>query len=179
MTIEQAAHIPVAPDLWYLIGMPVEAIPSIKMQIPFVSSSRAAVLRRFAESGGLRELLLFLIIGGTGALIYTALNVIFTRSGIRPSLSIALTLALLIPPIYYLQHRLTFRSGRNHLSAFPRYAGAQMFGNIVAMGLAELFPEPIKAHTTVAYILIAAIVAALNYGILKFWAFRHSPAAAG
>lgn len=149
------------------------------MALPFITSSRAAVLRRFAESGGLRELIWFLVIGGMGSVLYTALNVIFTTSGIRPSLSIAITLGLLIPPIYYLQHRLTFRSGRNHLSAFPRYAGAQLFGNLVAMGVAELFPTPIRTYPITAFILIAASVAALNYGILKFWAFRHSPATAG
>jgi putative flippase GtrA len=146
------------------------------MDLPFLSPTRAAVLRRFVASGGLRELMLFLVIGGTGSVFYTALNVFFTEAGIRPSLSIAITLAILIPPVYYLQHRLTFRSGRNHLSAFPRYAGAQLFGNMIAMIVAELFPAPIRAYPITAFVLIAAIVAALNYGLLKFWAFRHSPA---
>ncbi len=149
------------------------------MTLPFLTPSRAAALRRFADSGGLRELILFLVIGGTGSVVYTALNVILTKAGMRPSLSIAITLALLVPPMYLLQHKLTFRSGRNHLSAFPRYAGAQLFGNVSAMGVAELFPEPIRAHPITAFILIAAIVAAMNYGILKFWAFRHSPAPVG
>jgi putative flippase GtrA len=146
------------------------------MKVPFLSPVRAAALRRFVASGGFRELILFLVIGGTGSVLYTALNVIFTKAGVRPSLSIAITLAILIPPVYFLQHRLTFRSGRNHLSAFPRYAGAQLFGNVVAMVVAELFPAPIRAYPITAFVLIAAIVAALNYGILKFWAFRHSPA---
>lgn len=145
----------------------------------FLSPPQRAVLRRFAASGGVRELAFFLLVGGSGAVLSTALNVMFTQAGVRPSLSIAITLVLLVPPVYYLQHRLTFRSGRNHLSAFPRYAGSQMFGNVAAIGVAELFPRPIQAHPLTAYILITAIVAALNYGILKFWAFRHSPAPAG
>lgn len=124
-------------------------------------------------------MMLFLIIGGTGAVAYTALNYLFTQSGIRPSLSIALTLVLLIPPVYYLQHRLTFRSGRNHLSAFPRYVGAQLFGNVIAIGVAEAVPGPIKANPLSAFILIAMIVAAINYGILKFWAFSHGRSAPG
>ena len=148
------------------------------MSIPFISASRMAHLRRLAASGALREIVLFLIVGGTGAVLYTALNVVFTKAGVRPSLSIAITVALLIPPVYYCQHRLTFRSGRNHWSAFPRYVGAQLFGNVVAMIAAELFPAPIKAYPVSSFILISIIVAALNYGILKFWAFRHSPAPA-
>ncbi len=144
------------------------------MSLPMPAPSRLEQIRTFARSGALRELLMFLAIGGTGAIAYTALNVYFTESGIRPSVSIALTLVLLIPPVYYLQHRLTFRSGRNHLSAFPRYVGAQLFGNVIAIAVAEAVPGPIKAHPVTAFILISAIVAAINYGILKFWAFRHS-----
>ena len=139
---------------------------------------RIEQLRQFVRSGGFRELVLFLAIGGTGALAYTALNVFFTSSGVRPSLSIAMTLVLLIPPVYYLQHKLTFRSGRNHLSAFPRYVGAQLFGNVIAIAVAEAVPAPIKAHPVTAFILISAVVAAINYGILKFWAFRRNPATA-
>ena len=148
------------------------------MTVSFVDPSRLEQVRRFVRSGNLRELILFLIIGGTGAIAYTLLNYMFTNSGIRPSMSIALTLVVLIPPVYYLQHRLTFRSGRNHLSAFPRYAGAQLFGNLIAMAIAEAVPGPIKANPLPAYILIAMIVAAINYGILKFWAFSHNRPAA-
>ncbi len=147
------------------------------MSVSFVDPSRLEQLRRFARSDGLRELVLFLIIGGTGAIAYAGLNYMFTKSGIRPSMSIALTLAVLIPPVYYLQHRLTFRSGRNHLSAFPRYVGTQLFGNIIAMAFAEAFPGPIQANPLPAFILMAVIVAVINYGILKFWAFSHTPTA--
>ncbi len=145
------------------------------MSVSLVDPTRLEQVRRFVRSGAMRELVLFLIIGGAGAIAYTALNYTFTRAGIRPSLSIALTLVVLIPPVYYLQHRLTFRSGRNHLSAFPRYAGAQLFGNIIAMAIAEAVPEPIRANPLRAFILISMIVAAINYSILKFWAFSHRP----
>lgn len=141
--------------------------------------ARREQIRRFVRDGGLRELIMFLVIGGSGAVAYTALNVFFTKSGISPSLSIAITIALLIPPVYVLQHRLTFRSGRNHLSAFPRYVGTQLFGNLIAIAVALAVPDPIKANPITAFVLISAIVAAINYGILKFWAFRHSPTATG
>lgn len=144
----------------------------------FADPVRRAQFRNFVHGGGLRELFFFLAIGGTGAVAYTALNVFFTTQGIRPSISIALTVALLIPPVYLLQHRLTFRSGRNHLSAFPRYVGTQLFGNVIAIAVAIAVPDPIKEHPVTAFILISAIVAAINYAILKFWAFRHSPTAA-
>ncbi len=149
------------------------------MELFSASSSPLQRIELFLRNGGFRELFLFALIGGTGAVVYAALNYGFTSAGIRPSVSIALTLAVLIPPVYYLQHRLTFRSGRSHLSAFPRYAGAQLFGNVLAMIATELFPAPIKAHPIHAWIVIAFVVAAINYGILKFWAFSHRPATIG
>ena len=135
-------------------------------------------LRQFIRSGALRELFLFLLIGGSGAVAYTALNVFWTKSGIPPALSVVITICLLIPPVYFLQHRFTFQSGRNHLSAFPRYAGTQLLGNLIAIAIAATIPQPIKANPVTAYVLLSAIVAAINYGILKFWAFRHTPPAA-
>jgi putative flippase GtrA len=135
-------------------------------------------LIRRVSAERVRELVLFLLIGGTGALLYTALNVLFTRAGVRPSVSIIITLVILMPPVYYAQHRLTFRSGRDHRSAFPRYVGTQLFGNLLAMGAAEVFAAPIRANPLIAFVIIAAMVAAINYGILKFWAFRHTPEAA-
>lgn len=148
------------------------------MNIRSIYPDQQARLRRFVQSDTFREVALFLIVGGSGAVLNVALNVLFTKSGIRPSISLALTLIVLAPPVYYCQHRLTFRSKADHWSAFPRYFGAQLFGIVIAMGIAEVIPAPIKAHPTVAYVLITALVAALNYGILKFWAFRHHSAPA-
>ncbi|MBV8912546.1 MAG: GtrA family protein [Acetobacteraceae bacterium] len=138
---------------------------------------RAPLVGRFFAGGRAREIVSFLLVGGTSALLYTGLNVLFTKAGVRPSLSIVITLVLLMPPTYYAQHRLTFQSVRNHRSAFPRYVGAQLFGNVIAMIAAEVFAAPIRAYPLVSFVIIAAMVAAINYGILKFWAFRHAPEA--
>lgn len=143
------------------------------MELFYQQMSTQDRLLRFLRTGGVRELFLFGLIGGLGAVAYTALNVAFTKASIRPSISIAMTLVLLMPPIYYLQHRMTFRSERQHRSAFPRYAGTQLFGNVLAMIVAEAFPAPIKAYPVPSWIVIAVVVAVINYVILKFWAFRH------
>ena len=133
----------------------------------------ATWLRRAAASGQLREIVLFLLIGGTSALIYIGLNVALTWAGMRPALAILCTLALLIPPTYLAQRRFTFRSKSNHATAFPRYLGTQLMGNIVPVVAAELFPTLIREHALVAFFILAVMVAVTNYGILKFWAFRR------
>ncbi|GAC1345551.1 MAG: hypothetical protein NVSMB18_25500 [Acetobacteraceae bacterium] len=127
----------------------------------------------------MREIVAFLVVGGTSALLYTALNVLFTKAGLRPSVGILCTLAILVPPTYFAQARFTFKSDRNHRYAFPRYLGTQLFGNALALIAAELFPTPIRTYPMAAFILIAVMVAISNYGFLKFWAFRREPTAAG
>jgi putative flippase GtrA len=149
------------------------------MTLPPPDQGRLGRLARSLATGRTREIILFLVIGGTSAVLYTGLNTVFTTAGLRPSLSILVTLAILVPPTYLLQHRLTFRSGRNHASAFPRYLGTQLFGNLLALVAAELFPTVIRAYPLTAFILIAFMVAVTNYGILKFWAFRHPAVSAG
>jgi len=133
-------------------------------------------LRRVAASGQLRELLMFLLVGGTGALIYVVLNVVFVAgAGMRPSLAILLTLAILIPPTYLAQRRLTFQSERPHSDAFPRYIGTQVIGNGIGLLGAELFPDTLRAYPLLAFGVTAVVVASTNYACLKFWAFRRAP----
>lgn len=146
---------------------------------PHVTSmARAGCARlpqRLRDPGQLREVAVFLAIGGTGALLYTALNVAFTTwGGLRPSLAILLTLALLIPPTYLAQRRFTFRSDRNHAAAFPRYLGTQLIGNGLGLIAAEAFPAAIRSHPLLAFALLALVVATTNYACLKFWAFRRA-----
>jgi len=147
------------------------------MSSPHLTIDRVPVLRRILATGRTREIVFFLLVGGTSALLYTLLNVLFTKAGVRPSLSIVITLVILMPPTYFAQRRLTFRSDRDHRSAFPRYVGAQLFGNVLAMIAAEVFTTSIRTYPLVSFVIIAAMVAAINYGILKFWAFRHAPEA--
>jgi putative flippase GtrA len=147
------------------------------VHLPFAGSDwRAAAARLSASTPGrLREIILFLAIGGSAALAYAVLSAAFTTwAGLRPSLAILLTLALLIPPTYLAQRRFTFQSDREHLSALPRYAGTQLIGNGVGLLGAEMFPTAIRSHALLAFSIIAVVVATTNYGCLKFWAFRRS-----
>ena len=122
--------------------------------------------------GRAREIALFLLVGGSSAAIYSALGVLFTSGlGLRPSLAIVLALATVMPPTYLAQRALTFRSQRAHRSALTRYFTTQAISNGVAVLGAEWLAEPIRARPWVAFVAIAVLVAALNYTLLKFWAF--------
>ena len=121
----------------------------------------------------LREIFLFLVVGGSAALAYMAAGVFFTTVlAVRPSVAVALSLAVVMPPAYLAQKVITFRSAASHRTAFIRYAGVQAISNGVAIVGAELFSTTVRSQPWIAFFTIALIVACLNYALLKAWAFR-------
>jgi len=133
----------------------------------------AMVMPRMSMSGRAGELLRFLVIGSTSAGLYVVLCVLFTRLGLRPSLSILATLAVLMPPTYLAQRSLTFRSGRGHAAAFPRYVATQLAGNALALILSEALADAMRAHPWLGFGSVAITVALTNFALLKLWAFSH------
>jgi putative flippase GtrA len=135
-----------------------------------VQEARIAIL-----SARPRELLFFVLVGGVSALIYVMLGGFLTAIlGWRPSLAIATTLALVMPPTYLAQRNLTFQSRRVHAAAFPRYVAIQGLANGLAIAGAELFPAAIRSEPWLAFMAIGAAVAATNYLFLKLWAFHET-----
>lgn len=122
----------------------------------------------------LREVIVFLMVGGTSTALFAAFGVLFTRASVRPSLAMLLALAILIPPSYLGQRSLTFRSDRPHHSAFPRYVGTQAVGNVLGLIVAEAFPAIMRNHPQVAFLLLAIGVASTNYLLLRLWAFQET-----
>lgn len=122
----------------------------------------------------LREIIIFLLIGGTSAVLYTLLGAGFTLLGAHPGLAILLTLVVLMPPTYWAQRQLTFRSDRRHRAAFPRYVGTQCIGNGIGLLGAALWPSEIARQPLIGFAVIAVVVAMTNYLCLKFWAFRET-----
>ena len=128
--------------------------------------------RPISLRASIREITLFLLVGGAGAAVYVASNAALTWAGLRPSVAILCTLVFLVPATYWAQRRFTFRSDRGHAAALPRYAVTQVLGNATPLIAAELFPAMIRGHPVAAFSGMAVLVATTNYGILKFWAFR-------
>jgi len=122
--------------------------------------------------GQAREVLFFLLVGGSSTAVYVLLGVLFTVVvGLRPSLAVVLTLALVLLPTYLMQRSYTFQSQRSHVSAFSRYAATQGMSNGVAIVGAEVFANAILARPWIGFAVITVIVASLNYTLLKTWAF--------
>lgn len=122
--------------------------------------------------GRVRELVLFLLVGGTSAALYALLGVFLTTGlHLRPSLAVLLAVAVILPPTYAVQRSLTFRSQRPHRSAFLRYVLTQAISNAAAILCAEVFTATFIDQPWLAFVMIAILVACMNFVLLKMWTF--------
>jgi putative flippase GtrA len=122
-----------------------------------------------------RDPVVFGIIGCISAACYVALGVLFSRlPGVRPSMALAGALIVMLLPNYAAQRTLTFRSRRNHRQALPRYLVTQAISNLLGMVLSELFADQVAARPWVAITVVAFVIAAVNFTLLKLWTFVGS-----
>jgi putative flippase GtrA len=122
----------------------------------------------------MRELAVFLAVGGAAAALYAGLGAAFTGwFGVRPSLSVILSVSIVLPLAYLAQRHVTFRSSRSHSTAFSRYVMTQAISNVVAIVGAELFEAEVRAYPFPAFLGIAVLVAVVNYFLLKIWVFGY------
>jgi putative flippase GtrA len=81
-------------------------------------------------------LILFIAVGGTAALAFilicTLLSDVF---GARPAVASLIGYGVAIPPVYWAQKAITFRSRAFHRVAFPKYLTVQVIGNVLAVTL--------------------------------------------
>jgi putative flippase GtrA len=115
------------------------------------------------------EVALFLLVGGSAALLYIALATLLELYfGLARTWASAFAYGSTIPIAYSAQKKLTFRSSVSHATAFPRYLATQLVAlvttSIVSGKLAEL-PPPL------AYGIAGACAAIVSFLLLKFWGF--------
>jgi putative flippase GtrA len=121
----------------------------------------------------LDQLLRFVLVGGSGAVGFVLLSTLMIdlRTGAPDWLMSALCYAAMIGPVYLLHRRFSFRSDAPHLRALPRYVLVQACG----LGLAAVFSfiaySLLHMQSLPASILITCLVSAINFVVLKLWAF--------
>jgi putative flippase GtrA len=119
----------------------------------------------------LRSVISYFGVGAAGALAYVVLSTVMTTlTGVSPWICSVLVYLGLILPVYFAQHRLTFRSQQAHRTSLPRYIAIQMLG----VFLAAILPRLLSASALPPGAIFAAValtIAVTNYGLLRFWAF--------
>src|SRR4051794_20257839 len=176
MPLPSIARTPCArKNIIFLFRAPVKIKSSGPQALDFRRIDRVLRCAPSSTLGRIRDMAIFIIVGGISALLYLLLNVIFVmKFSMRPALAIVLTLAFLMPPTYLAQRILAFHSSRPHRVAFPRYVATQAIGNLMGILGAELGSSLVIAFPCAAFTAVAAIVALVNYFLLKVWAFTDT-----
>lgn len=132
-----------------------------------------ALAARAAQSGDLRDFAAFLFVGGSGAVAFIVLSslMIEIRTGTPDWLVSALCWAALIVPVYHGHRAISFRSEAPHGRALPRYVLVQIVGVALAAAFSYLAYQMLGLPSLVGATMVAALVAGMNFAILKLWAF--------
>ena len=113
----------------------------------------------------------YLAIGGAAATVYILVCVLLTEFGLPPGLASISGYLLVIPPAYFGQKIMTFRSPAWHRIALPRYLALQVAGNIAGYFTSEHLVRA-GAPLWAAFGTVAVLVAGTNFLAMKYWAFR-------
>ena len=114
-----------------------------------------------------REIALFLLVGGTAALLYILIATLLeTLVGLTRPWASAVAYGLMVPPAYAAQKRFTFRSSASHSRAFPSYLLTQF----VALGVASVVSSQLgRLPPPLAYGIAGICAAIVSFVLLKFW----------
>ena len=126
------------------------------------------------EPSVLGQLAAFLAIGAAGAAGFVALSSFASGiAGVQSWTINALCYAALIGPVYLAHRRFSFQSDVPHLQALPRYICVQL----LALSLVSLFSAVVYAifamPSVAAATLVIGLTSALNFVVLRGWAFAH------
>jgi putative flippase GtrA len=123
----------------------------------------------------LRELFAFVAIGGGAALSYVALSgwMVSAATAVPAWLVSAICYAAFIVPVYLLHRRFTFRSDTRHSEALPRYVVVQLSALLLATIFSYLCYAVLGIGTWVAAALVIVLTSAVNFVVLKLWAFAR------
>ena len=126
--------------------------------------------------GRLRGAVLFLCIGGSGALAFVLLSTLMIRldTGLPDWLVNGLCYGVLILPVYLLHRRLSFQSDASHRQALPRYLAVQASALLLATLFTLVIHGVLEVPTMLASMLVIGLTSGVNYFVLRSWAFARA-----
>jgi putative flippase GtrA len=139
-----------------------------RKQRQIVGLPNTSALARFYT----HQIVVYCAVGSAGALGYVLLAAFFNSVMLVPAwLASTMAYAVLIPPTYMGQHRLTFQSTSSHSVAFTRYVCVQGIGLVASVALSQLIVAPFGRPPLLAFSITAVLVAMTNFLLLKLWTF--------
>jgi putative flippase GtrA len=117
-------------------------------------------------------LTLFIAVGGTATVAYILICTFFTDIlGLRAVVASLMGYGIAVPPAYWAQKAITFRSRAFHRVAFPKYLTVQLVGSVVAAVLGEILVGRIGFPSLICFSIVALVVGLANFFTLKYWTF--------
>jgi putative flippase GtrA len=149
-------------------------------QIPMSMSLESLMrdsLEQTSERPVLAELGWFVLVGGGAMLALAGFTtaMISLRTGAPDWLVGALCYAAFVVPVYLLHRRLSFRSSVDHRQAFPRYLAVQVSAIVLVSLFSWLCYTVLGIDTAIGSVIVLGLTAALNFVVLKLWAFATGP----
>lgn len=122
----------------------------------------------------LRQFSLFSLMGAVGtAAHYALLFLLVSRMDVHP-VPASMTGAMLGAFInYVLNYRFTFRSGRRHQEALPRFLAIAGTGLALNTALMWFLVEPLRVNYLVAQLVATGLVLVWNYLGNRHWTFSR------
>jgi putative flippase GtrA len=117
-------------------------------------------------------LILFIAVGGTATVAYILICTFFTDIlGAGAAVASLMGYGIAVPPAYWAQKAITFRSRAFHRVAFPKYLTVQLVGSVVAAVLGEILVGRIGFPSLLCFSIVALVVGLANFFTLKYWTF--------
>ncbi|MGK2229384.1 MAG: putative flippase GtrA [Devosia sp.] len=144
------------------------ALESLMRDVPRPAQSRHDWLGVFSFVG----------VGAGGALAFVVLSsvAIWMQTGLADWLVNTLSYAVLILPVYLMHHRYSFGSDAAHRQALPRYLAVQAMALVLAAMFSYGALNIVGLPTVLASIVVVVLTAAVNYVVLRSWAFAQDRA---
>lgn len=121
----------------------------------------------------IKQIAIFVTIGGgaafiTAVLTWLGLN---TFPNVSKPIVTVFVYALMILPVYFLQHRFSFGGKSEHKSALPKYVSVQMVSVSISFILSWLFLVVLKLPNSIGSFIVVATTSIGSFIALKLWAF--------
>jgi putative flippase GtrA len=112
---------------------------------------------------------LFIAVGGTATVAYILICTFFTDIlGARAAAASLIGYGIVVPPAYWAQKAITFRSRAFHRVAFPKHMTVQLVGSAVAAVLGEILVARIGFPSLFCVRIVASVVVLANFFTLTY-----------
>jgi putative flippase GtrA len=115
----------------------------------------------------------YLIIAGFNAVFYVVLAAALTKAGLKPGAAGAAALLPVLAVSYLGHKRKTFRSPGAHRREAPRFVMLSAIDLLLAAAVPQIGLH-LRAPAVTAFVLLTALVPAVNFILMRFWVFRDA-----